>query len=126
MATKSMRYDHPQYTVQQLIGGGSLSGSGGATRFCAAVNCVVKSYSLQPCVAGTSADTVTAYQISGTATTTHVLATFASAATAGTNILGTFTLAKNDALQILKGTDATGTIAWGAELAIVPGADVTS
>lgn len=120
-----MRYDHPQYTVHQMVGG-SLDGNGASDRFCAAVNCVVKSWSLQPCVAGTSNDTVTAYQVSGTASTTHALATFASAATAGTNVLGTFTLAKNDAIVLVKGTDATGDIAWGAELAPVPGADVTS
>ena len=124
MAVKSMAYDHPAYIVPQMVGG-SLDGNGASDRFAAAVNCIVKSWSLQPCVAGTSNDTVTAYQVSGTASTTHVLATFGSAASAGTNVLGTFTLAKNDGIVLVKGTDATGDIAWGAELVPVPGADVT-
>ena len=125
MATKTQRYDHPAYLVPQMVGG-SLDGNAASDRFCAAVNCVVKSWSLQPCVAGTSNDSVTAYQVSGTASTTHALATFSSGATAGTNILGTFTLAKNDAIVLVKGTDATGDIGWGAELVPVAGAAITS
>lgn len=124
MATESMRYDHPAYQAV-LTAGGALSGNGGAYRFAAFTDLLVKSVTIKPTTAGTSDDTVTAYKLSGTTTTTQVLTTYGSAATVGTNVVGTFTLAQGDALSIVKGTDATGVMAVGVELAVVPGANVT-
>lgn len=125
MATKSMQYDHAAYEAV-LTAGWQLSGASGANGMAAFTAMLVKSWTLKPTTAGTSNDVVTAFQVSGTTTTTHVLATFGSAATAGTNVVGTFTLAANDALRITKGTDATGITQAAVELAIIPGSNVTS
>ena len=117
-------YDHPAY-LARMTTGGAISGSGGAVRFAAFASMLVKSYTIKATTAGTSNDTVTAYQLSGTTTTTHVLTTYGSAATTGTNVAGTFTLAQGDSLSIVKGTDATGVMAVGVELQLVPRASVT-
>ena len=122
---KSMAYDDATYKAL-LTTGASLSGSAGAHRWTAFTDTLVKSISLKPYTAGTSNDVCVAYKVSGTTTTTVTLCTFGSAATAGTNVTTTLTLAVNEALSIAKGTDATGVIAVGAELAIVPGASITS
>lgn len=124
MATKSHSYDSAAYATRP-VWGCQLNGSGGANAFAAFTDMKVKSFTLKPYTAGTSNDTVTAFKVSGTTTTTHVLATYGSAATAGTNIAGTFTLAQNECIRIVKGTDATGIIAVGVELEYVPGADLT-
>jgi hypothetical protein len=120
-----MSYDHPAYQTVFSYGA-HVSGSGGALRFAAFTDMLVKSVTAKPTTAGTSNDTLTAFKLSGTTTTTQVLTTFGSAATTGTNVVGTLTLAQGDALSIVKGTDATGVIALGVELALVPRASVTS
>lgn len=125
MATKKFRYDHPAY-LQRFLQGAALSGSGGAHRFVAFTDMLVKSYQLKPTTNGTSNDTVTAFKLSGTTTSTHALCTYGSAAGTSTEVLGTFTLAKGDALSIVKGTDATGIIAAGIELSIAARAPVTA
>lgn len=125
MATKDMRYDHPAYQAVFSYGA-HITGSGGALRFAAFTDMLVKSVTMKPTTNGTSNDTVTAYKLSGTTTTTQVLTTYGSAAGTATNVVSTFTLAQGDALSIVKGTDATAVIAVGVELALVPGADVTS
>lgn len=125
MATKSMAYDHPAY-LAILPWGGQVTGSGGALRFCAFTTMIVKSYNMKPTTNGTSNDTFTAYQLSGTTTNTHVLCTYGSAASTNTQILGTFTLAAGDALSIVKGTDATGVYGFGVEMVISPGATVSA
>ena len=125
MSEKSMRYDHPAYLARSVLGG-QLSGSGGAIRFAAFTAMKVKSVHVKPTTNGTSNDTVTAYQLSGTTTTTQVLCTYGSAAGTSTRVEGTFTLAQGDALSIVKGTDATGVMAVGIELEPVAGANVTA
>jgi hypothetical protein len=125
MATRNMAYDHPAYIAPETFGG-AISGSGGALRFAAFTDMIVKSITMKPTTAGTSNDTVTAFKLSGTTTTTQVLATYGSAATGGTNVLGTLTLAQGDAYSIVKGTDATGVIALGLECAVIAGANVTA
>jgi len=119
-----MAYDHPAYEAV-MPWGGLITGSGGAIRFAAYTDMLVKSVTVKPTTAGTSNDTVTAFKLSGTTTTTQVLTTHGSAATTGTNVVCTLTLAQGDALSIVKGTDATGVMAIGAELALIPGASVT-
>lgn len=125
MAKKKLRYDHPAY-LARFSHGGILTGNGGAVGYCAFTDTLVKSYQLKPTTAGTSGDTVTAYQLSGTTTTTHVLCTYGSAATTNTEVSGTFTLAKGDSLRVVKGTDATGVMSLGIELAIVPRSEIES
>lgn len=125
MAEKSMAYDHPAYLIRNLVGQ-HVTGSGGAFRFAAFTDMRVKAVIAKPTTAGTSADTLTAFKLSGTTTTTQVLTTFGSAATTHTRVEGTLTLAQGDALSIVKGTDATGVIALGVELEAIAGASVTN
>ena len=127
MATKSMAYDHPAY-LARYTSGGSIAASGNH-RFVAFTDMLVKAYNFKPKTAGTIANAITAIKINanGTGTTTHVLTTYGSAAIASTNILGTFTLAVGDCLDINNaGTDATIQLACSVEYALVPGAAVTS
>jgi hypothetical protein len=133
MATKSMSYDDPVYRAR-YTSGGPISGSGiagtiSAHRFVAFTDMLVKAYNFKPKTAGTIANAITALKINanGTGTTTHVLTTYGSAAIASTNILGTFTLAVGDCLDINNaGTDATIQLGCSVEYALVPGAAVTS
>ena len=125
MATQNNAYDAPVYQGRPVVGA-SLSGSGGNTKFVAFTDMLVKSYSLKPTTAGTSNDVFSAYKLTGTTTTTHAITTYGSAATGGTNVAGTFTLAQGDCLTVAKGTDATGVYGVGVELVIVPGANVTA
>lgn len=126
MATKSMAYDAPAYQAVMPLGF-SLTGNAGATaKFAAFTDTLVKSFTVKATTAGTSADVVTAYKYSGTATTTHVLTTIGSGVVTGTNVVSTFTLAQGDAIGIVKGTDATAVYGVGVELALVPGATVTA
>ncbi len=125
MSEKSMAYDHPAYTIRNTFGG-AISGSGGALRFAAFTAARLKAVHIKPTTNGTSNDTVTAYLLSGTTTTTHVLCTYGSAAGTSTRVEGTFTMAQGDAVSIVKGTDATGVMAVGIELDLIPGANVTA
>lgn len=125
MSEKSMAYDHPAYTIRNTFGG-VLTGNGGAYRYAAFTALRVKSYHVKPTTAGTSNDTVTAFLLSGTTTTTQVLCTYGSAAGTATRVEGTFTMAQGDALSIVKGTDATGVMAIGVEVECVQGANVTA
>lgn len=124
MATKDMGYDHPAYLAVLPLGG-AISGSGGALRFAAFTDTLIKSVTVKPTTAGTSNDTVTAFKLSGTTTTTQVLTTYGSAVATHTNVVSTLTLALGDSLSIVKGTDATGVMSVGVEMVLVPGADVT-
>lgn len=128
MASKSMAYDHPAYTVPQMMGG-RVNGAAGAFKFSAFTAMQLKSVSIGIQTAGTSAtDVVTAYKISGTSTTTVALATFTSGQTGGTNVTpaSALTLAQNDVLALVKGADATADYGVTAEMAITPGANVTA
>ena len=126
MAVKSMSYDHPAYITPYVLGG-RISGASAAYKFAAFTAMIVKSYTLGAQVAGTSAtDVVTAFKISGTATTTHALATYAGTQVGGTNVLGTFTLAQGDILAVVKGTDATLDLGCSVECVVIPGSNITA
>jgi hypothetical protein len=126
MATKSMSYDAPAYQAVLPLGF-NLTGNAGATaKFAAFTDTLVKSVTVKATTAGTSADVVTMYKYSGTATSTQVLTTIGSGVVTGTNVVSTFTLAQGDAIGIVKGTDATAVYAVGVELGLVPRADVTA
>lgn len=125
MATQSLSYDHPQYTVHGCFSQ-NLTGASATIRFCAFTNMLIKNYNLTPAVAGTSAAQIyTAYKLTGTTTTTQVITTFGSAGATGTSVAGTFTLSQGDVLSITKGTDATDQMAIAVEYAVVPGASTT-
>lgn len=120
-----MSYDHPAYTSRNTVGA-HVTGSGGAFRFAAFTDMRVKAVVAKPTTAGTSNDTLTAYKLSGTTTTTQVLTTYGSGVATSTRVESSIELAQGDAFSIVKGTDATGVIALGVELELVPGANVTA
>ena len=138
MATKNMSYDHAAYTsVRNLpvIGiTAGLSGSGGTgIKYCAFTSQLVKSVTLKPTTAGTSADVVSLIQVSGTTTTTTALTTVGSGATtfvnvaptSGTSSLGN-ALIQGDTYYVVKGTDATLVLIGEIEVVTQPLANVTA
>jgi hypothetical protein len=126
MATKNMGYDHPAYLAVNADLS-QITGSGGATKFVAFTNMIVKSVTLKAVTAGTSNDVSSFIQISGTTTTTTALATIGSGVTTFTNVaLATQpVLAQGDTYYVVKGTDATAVISAAIERVIQPLANVT-
>jgi hypothetical protein len=130
MATKSMAYDHPAYTAPSSIGGVIPAGVSSQFKFMAWTNLVLKSVQAQANGAGTGAaqDILRLHRISNSGTTTTSLAVIGTW-TAGQfhtqNWVGTYTFTQGDALALTKGTDATVQLAVGAEIYLVPGANVT-
>jgi hypothetical protein len=130
MATKSMAYDHPAYTVPQSVGGVIPAGVSSQFKFMAWTTMILKSVQAQADGAGTGAanDILRLHRISNSGTTTTSLAVIGTW-TAGQfhtqNWVGTYTFTKGDALALTKGTDATVKLSVGAELYVSPGADVT-
>jgi len=124
MATKDMNYDAPEYNVRK-IAGAHISGASGRFAVCAYQAMLVKSIQASVITAGTAADTLVSYKISGTATTTVALHTNTAATGGLGNFTSTFTLAQGDIFQILKGSDATAVYALGVELHAAPFAVVT-
>lgn len=126
MATKSMAYDNPAYQSVYPITD-SLAGNAATVQWAAFTNMIVKSITVKPTTAGTSADALTMLYrgASGTGTTTTILGTYGSGALTGTNFLTTLTMSQGDGLQVLKGADATVTYGVTFETLIVPGANVT-
>lgn len=125
MARVQNSYDSPAYQPAPPTPLGTAgAGSGAVTqRFAAFTTAYIKSISIKPVTAGTSNDICSLITLSGTTTTTTALATFGSAATAGTNVTTTLTLGTNDAMWVVKGTDATAVYAVGAELRLTPQAN---
>lgn len=116
MATKSMAYDAPAYQAVMPLGF-SLTGNAGATaKFAAFTDTLVKSFTVKATTAGTSADVVTAYKYSGTATTTHVLTTIGSGVVTGTNVVSTFTLAQGELLASSRAPTLPPSTAWALSL----------
>lgn len=128
MSTVNMRYDHPAY-VTHLTAGGSV-GQSGSYRYAAFTTMLLKSVQLAGSIAQATANTYVVYAISqgGTSTATLGTATFTAANMAQkTNVTSTATLSQGDSVTVTGGaSDATGVIAVGLELAVVPGANVTA
>lgn len=138
MSTKSMAYNHPAYTsVRNLpiigITAGLTGNAGTGLKYAAFTAQLIKSVTLKPATAGTSADVVSLIQISGTTTTTTALTTIGSGATAFVNIapasgtaqLGN-ALAQGDTYYVVKGTDATLALIGEFEVVTQPLASVTA
>jgi hypothetical protein len=132
MATKSMGYDNPTYVAVGEDQGGAIaagSGTSQVTKFVAFTALILKSATCRISAAGTSADTMSLVQISGTTTTTTALGTTGSGATGFVNYLIPSTaanMAQGDEYYIQKGTDAT--LAYAAvsvERTVTPLANVT-
>lgn len=132
MAKKSMRYDHPAYTVPQLTQADVLATTASSSgRFAAFTTMVAKSAQCTVVLAGTGTGnaTITFQKIAagGTAITTFGAVTMGTqAAGYTTNVLLTGTLSAGDAFSCLKGADATGIFSVGIEWLISPGADLTA
>lgn len=129
MATKNMSYDHPAYTSVGSLTTGNLTGASGAgQKYAAFTSMLIKSITLKPTTAGTSADAASFLQISGTATTTTALNTFGSGATGFVNtVLTTNSLMiQGDTFWVQKGTDATGVQVGMIEYVVQPLANVTA
>ena len=131
MATKSMSYDHPAYTVP--ITSSDVVGAGAATtyaRFCAYTAMVLKSVQVQVATLGTASAANTIYKVSSGTTTTSLGAFAMSTSAVGvtTNILigAGGTMVQGDSLYILTGADATARQVVAYELNLVPGATVTA
>jgi len=130
MATKNMAYDHPTYTTVRSKDFAIAAGSGAqqVPKFLAFSNEIVKSVTLKPQTASTSADIASLIQISGTTTTTYALGTTGSAATVFSNYLpgSAANLIQGDTYYVVKGTDATLTLAGTMEVVTAPLANVTA
>lgn len=124
MATKDYAYDHPEYGVTKFVGG-RINGNAGGFGFCAFQAMQIKSIQASVITAGTAADTLVSYKISGTTTTTVALHTNTAATGSLGNFTSTFTLAQGDIFNILKGADATAVYALGVEIKVNPFAAVT-
>jgi hypothetical protein len=133
--SKSMAYDHPEYTTTKFIGAANTAGaSATSVRFAAFTAMVAKSAVITPLVAGTGTGnaTITFEKVAagGTAITTLaqvVMGTTAAGVT--TNVLlsssANSTFAAGDVFRAQHGADATGVFAVGVELQLTKGASVT-
>jgi len=128
MSTVNMAYDHPAY-IARLTAGGSV-GQSGAYRYAAFTTMLLKSVELAGSIAQATSNTYVIYTISqgGTSTATLGTATFTAGNMAQkTNVVGTATLSQGDSVTVTGGAaDATGVIAVGLELQVVPGSAVTA
>src|SRR5688572_28202860 len=116
MATKSMSYDHPQYTVAMSNSFACAAGANAVSvnKFVAYTTVLIKSLTAVVVTAGTSAaagNGVIVKGIYGNGTATTALATLTlgtgTAATA-TNVAVSGTLTQGESLTFTNGTDATG------------------
>jgi len=129
MATESMRYDHPAYQAVLPVGlGVTVAGASAITgaRFTAFTTMLVKSITMAVVTAGTSTTHAMRSLVyrGGTSTDTAVLTTLGSSGFV--NVVSTITMTQGDSLAILQGSDATMVSQAGAELVILPGADITA
>lgn len=128
MSQKDMAYDHPAYLAVQAAPLSVAAGSGATSRFVAHADLIARALHLKPATAGTSADTVTAYAVTGTITKTLGVTTITSGQTAAARLeltTASRTLTLGDEIRMVKGTDATLVLAATLEYNLKPGATVT-
>jgi hypothetical protein len=129
MATRNFSYDHPAYlAVLPADLGFNAAGASAALsgRFTAFTTTLIKSVTARVITSGTStthAVFARIYAATGTAISTAALMTLGSSG--HVQATTTLTLTKGETLALVLGTDATEVIAAMAEMAILPGADVT-
>lgn len=135
MATKSMSYDHPAYTVPQAVSTPptTAGAAGVGAKFIAFTTMLMKSATIAVQVAGTTTaaagNDFTFFKVNGTTTTSvgysgNLGTTVAF--TAGTNVTLSGTLAQGEMLCAKHGTDATQVAAITYEFLLAPGANVTA
>lgn len=130
MATTSMQYDHPVYTVPVIFSGVSAVGANGVSpKFAAYTAMKIMSVTQGPFIASTAAGSQPLlYTKSGTTTATTTLTVLTSASSAAiNNALATpVTLAQGDQFWYTHGTDATAAVAVAIEARVIPGSNVTA
>ena len=137
MATKSMAYDHPAYTVPVTFGGEIAAAASSKTqRFAVYTAMAIKSFNATVITAGGTVNGVNLVRLAAGGTALTTMASIAS--TIGTNAGGVTinalathasasALAQGDVLWAEKGSgDGVGVYGVGVELVLVPGANVTA
>jgi hypothetical protein len=135
MATKSMSYDHPQYTVNQIAGGILilLTADVRKTAYTAFADSVVRAVHINKLVAGTNTAATAVGNFlgvhygAGAALATDTLAVAGDFGTslAGTSVSVTTTLTRGQTYVVSNaGTDAGAQFGIGIEVRPVPGASV--
>ena len=134
-----MRYDHPQYIVNQ-VASGIMQLTTINTRNVALVayaDLIVRAVHWNPLVGGTNTAATNVGHLlrvitrngTGVAATTNTLIAAGDYGTAltGTSVLNTATLTRGETYRVLNtGTDLTGIFSIGIEYRLIPGASVTS
>lgn len=132
--TKNMAYDHPAYTAVHPWGAEVPATTASRVgRFAAFTAMTVKSIQATVITAGTGTGNATVQlekvAAGGTAISTLAFVVMSTNAVGfTTNVLATgagVTCAVGDVISFLKGADATGVFAVGAEIVLTPGASVT-
>ena len=132
MATKSMTYDHPEYTVRRNFSMVTSAGNGVASNaFMAYQNIRLHSVSIKVLAQGTSATTGNALIFRGvgaggtTNYTTVALGTNTVGYTTRVELPSTSTAVAFDHITSVNGTDGTGRAYWALEYSAIPGAEVS-
>jgi len=136
MATRSMSYDHPAYTVPHIHSVVTTAGAAAVTaKFLAFTTMLMKSATVTLTTTGTltaAGNTQLTFQKRSTNGTTSVgfvnLNPFGTATVnpVGTNVTLSGTLAQGEQLVAVSGTDGTAVALVTYEFLISPGANVTS
>lgn len=137
MATTNMRYDHPQYTVNQVAGGIMilLTADVRKVAYTAFADSVVRAVHIEKIVAGTNTAATNVSQFlgihygDGAALATDTLAAAGAFGTSlpGTSVSVTTTLTRGQSYVVQNvGTDAGAQFGIGIEYRTVPGASVES
>ena len=127
MTVKNKAYDHAAYQVPVVYSSGIAAGANGVSeKFAAFTAQKIKSVTVVPNVAGTSATQPLLYTKSGTATATATLSAITSAAITPKNNALNITLAQGDQFWVAHGTDATQATSVAIETYVVAGADLTA
>lgn len=125
--TKSMRYDHPAYTVPYVFSGATAVGANGVTtKFAAFTAMKIKQVVTGPVIATTAAGSQPLlYSKTGTTTSTTTLTVLTSAGTAAiVDDITEVTLAQGDQFWVTHGTDATCSNAIAVECVVIPGSTI--
>ena len=131
MATKSMAYDHPAYTVPMVFSGSTTAGANGVTtKFAAFTAMKIKQVVNAPnlaLVTTAAGSQPLLYTQNGTATTTTTLTVLTSGSyNTVTDDITDVTLAAGNAFWFTHGTDATTSRSVAIECITIPGADVAA
>ena len=135
MATTSMRYDHPQYTVNQVSGGILilLTADVRKTAYTAFADSVVRAVHIEKIVAGTNTAATNVGDFLGIhygdgaalATDTLAIAGVFGTSAAGTSVSVTTTLTRGQTYVVQNtGTDAGAQFGIGIEVRPIAGASV--